>query len=92
MSDRQRKNVENELLVEASKNFQQRAQLLTQAWNKSGYQLVNLNMNTNNYTPRPIAMRANTAKFAVAEAAPAPDMAAGESKMTVNANGTIQFK
>ncbi|MDM1491843.1 SIMPL domain-containing protein [Acinetobacter indicus] len=92
VSDSQRKKVENELLVEASKNFQQRAQLLTQAWNKSGYQLVNLNMNTNNYTPRPIVMRANTAKFAVAEAAPAPDMAAGESKMTVNANGTIQFK
>jgi predicted secreted protein len=37
-------------------------------------------------------MRASMAKFATAEAAPAQDMAAGESKITVNANGSIQFK
>ena len=34
VSDEQRKKVENELMVEASKKFQQRAQILTQAWNK----------------------------------------------------------
>ncbi|MEK7740144.1 MAG: SIMPL domain-containing protein, partial [Pseudomonadota bacterium] len=43
VSDEQRKKVENELMVEASKNFQQRAQILTQAWNKSSYNLVNIN-------------------------------------------------
>lgn len=38
-------------------------------------------------------MRASMAKFAVAESAVADqDMSAGESKITVNANGTIQFK
>ena len=91
VSDEQRKKVENDLMVEASKNFQQRAQMLTQAWNKSQYTLVNLNLNTNNYFPQPV-MRASMAKFAMAEAAPAQDMAAGESKITVNANGSIQFK
>lgn len=92
VSDSQRKKVENELLVEASKNFQQRAQMLSQAWNKSGYNLVNLNLNTNSYFPQPV-MRASMAKFAVVESAVADqDMAAGESKITVNANGTIQFK
>ncbi len=92
VSDAQRKKVENELMVEASKNFQQRAQMLSQAWNKSGYNLVNLNLNTNSYFPQPV-MRASMAKFAVAETAVADqDMAAGESKITVNANGTIQFK
>ena len=91
VSDEQRKKVENELMVEASKNFQQRAQMLTQAWNKNQYTLVNLNLNTNNYFPQPV-MRASMAKFAMAEAAPAQDMAAGESKITVNANGSIQFK
>ena len=65
--------------------------LLTQAWNKSQYTLVNLNLNTNNYFPQPV-MRASMAKFAMAEAAPAQDMAAGESKITVSANGSIQFK
>ena len=91
VSDAERKKVENELMVEASKNFQQRAQMLTSAWNKSGYQLVNLNLNTNNYYPQPVMMRANMAKFAGAEAADAQNVEAGESKITVNANGSIQF-
>ena len=37
-------------------------------------------------------MRGAMAKFADVEAAPVPDVAAGESKITVNANGTVQFK
>ena len=55
VSEAKRKKVENELMLEASKNFQQRAQSLAQAWNKPGYQLVNLNINTNNsgYPPVP---------------------------------------
>ena len=92
VSDAQRKKVENELMVEASKNFQQRALTLSQAWNKSGYNLVNLNLNTNNSYPQPIMMRASMATFSGAEAADAQDVAAGESKITVNANGTIQLK
>lgn len=92
VSDAQRKKVENELMIEASKNFQQRAQLLSQSWNKSGYNLVNLNLNTSNNYPQPIMMRSSMAKFADAEAAPMPEVAAGESKITVNANGTVQFK
>lgn len=92
VSDVQRKKVENELMVEASKNFQQRAQMLSQAWNKSGYNLINLNLNTSNQYPQPIMMRASMAKFSGAEAVDAQDVAAGESKITVNANGAIQFK
>ncbi|MGE8558892.1 SIMPL domain-containing protein [Acinetobacter sp. UBA3106] len=92
VSDTQRKKVENELMVEASKNFQQRAQLLSQAWSKTGYNLVNLNLNTNNNYPQPVMMRANMAKFSGAEAADAQNVEAGESKITVNANGSIQFK
>lgn len=92
VSDTQRKKVENELMIEASKNFQQRAQMLSQTWNKPGYYLVNLNLNTSNNYPQPIMMRASMAKFSGAEAADAQDVAAGESKITVNANGTIQFK
>ena len=92
VSDAQRKKVENELMIEASKNFQQRAQMLSQAWSKSGYNLVNLNLNTSNNYPQPMMMRDSMAKFSGAEAADAQNVAAGESKITVNANGTIQFK
>ena len=92
VSDEQRKKVENELMIEASKNFQQRAQAITQAWNKGQYNLVSLNLNTSNYFPQPMMRGGGMAKFAMAEAAPAQDMAAGESKITVSANGSIQFK
>lgn len=91
VSNEQRKKVENELMVEASKNFQQRAQLLSQAWNKSGYNLVTINLNTGNSYPQPIMMR-SAAKFAGAEMADAQNVAAGESTITVSANGSIQFK
>ncbi|MEG2267006.1 MAG: hypothetical protein RSC68_22085, partial [Acinetobacter sp.] len=42
--------------------------------------------------PRPVMMRAESAKFAMADAAPMQDVAGGESKITVNANGTVQLK
>ncbi|UUS58726.1 MULTISPECIES: SIMPL domain-containing protein [unclassified Acinetobacter] len=91
VSDAQRKKVENELMVEVSKNFQQRAQALAQAWNKSGYNLVNINLNTSNYGGQPVPRMAMM-KAAAADAIPEQEMAGGESKITVNANGTIQFK
>ncbi|WP_180183392.1 SIMPL domain-containing protein [Acinetobacter sp. YH01020] len=91
VSDAQRKKVENELMVEASKNFQQRAQTLSQAWNKSGYNLVNINLNTSNYGGQPVPRMAMM-KAASADAIPEQEMAGGESKITVSANGSIQFK
>lgn len=92
VSSTQRNKVENELMVEASKNFQQRAQLLSQAWNKGSYNLVNLNINTQNNYPQPVMMRAAMAKFSEADAVPPQNVEAGESTITVNANGSIQFK
>ena len=91
VSENQRKKVENELLVEASKNFQQRAQSLAEAWNKNGYHLVNINLNTNTQYQAPIVMRAASAKFAT-DSIPEQNVASGETKIVVNANGTIQFK
>jgi predicted secreted protein len=92
VSEQQRKKVENELLVEASKNFQQRAQTLAHAWNKTNYSLVNLNLNTNTQYPRaPLMMSVASAKFS-ADAIPEQNVSGGESKISVNANGTIQFK
>ncbi len=92
VSTEKRKQVENELLTEATQNFQQRAQVLTKAWNRSSYNLVNLNMNTNNYSPRPLAMARAAMVVESAPAADSQNMAAGESTITVNANGSIQLK
>ena len=92
VSDAQRNKVESELMVEASKNFQQRAQLLSQAWNKGSYNLVNLNLNTRNNYPQPMMMRTAMAKLSDSNAVESQNVAAGESTITVNANGSIQFK
>ncbi|MBU3847699.1 MAG: SIMPL domain-containing protein [Candidatus Acinetobacter avistercoris] len=92
VSDDQRKKVVNELMVEASKNFQQRAQILAQSWQKTSYNLVDLNINTSNSYPQPVMMRSSMAKFASPEADAVQNVAAGESKITVNASGSIQFK
>lgn len=92
VSDEQRKKVENELITEASKNFQQRAQLLSQAWNKSSYNLVTLNINTNRSYPQPVMMMQRAKSSMSDSAGMAQDVSAGESKITVNAEGSIQFK
>ena len=93
ISNEKRSSVENELMIEASKSFQQRAKTLTQAWNKANYQVVNLNINSNQYSSQPIP------RMAMLKAAPAADMAvpeqevqAGESSLTVSVNGSIQMK
>ncbi|WP_343595124.1 SIMPL domain-containing protein [Acinetobacter sp.] len=94
VSEAQRKKVENELMIEASKQFQQRAENLSKVWNKSGYQLVNLNINTNsNVYPQPY-LRANMMMKASMdnEAAPVQDISAGETKINATADGTIQLK
>ncbi len=91
VSDAQRKQVENTLMIEASKNFQSRAQSIAQAWNKSQYMLVNLNFNSNNDMPQPM-VRASMSKLSMAEDAVTQNVSAGESKITVNASGSIQLK
>lgn len=94
VSESKRKKIEHELMTEASKNFQQRAQTLAQAWNKSSYQLVSLNLNNNNNYAHQDMARSIMPKAASASAysIPEQDIATGESEMTVIASGSIQFK
>src|SRR5690606_34652041 len=92
VSDEKRKKVESELMIEATKNFQQRAQALTQTWNKPSYQLVNLNLNTNNYSPQPVPRMAMMKSASADMAVPEQEVAAGESLMAVSTHGAIQFQ
>lgn len=92
VSDTQRKKVENELMIEASKNFQQRAQSLAQAWNKSGYQVVNIHINTSQYHAQPRVAMAMMKNTAMADSVPEQNMATGESSLNVSVNGSIQLK
>lgn len=92
VSPQTREKVENELMIEASKNFQQRAQTLVSAWNKNNYQVINLNINTNHYAHQPAPRMEMFKSAAPADmAVPTQEMAAGESNLTVMINGSIQM-
>jgi predicted secreted protein len=90
VSDEQRNQVESELYIEASKAFQQRAKLLLAPWGASNYELVNLQLNANANRPMPIyAARGSSFK---ADSIESQNVEAGNSEITVIANGSIQLK
>ena len=82
--------LEQKLMTDASRAFQQQAKNLTRAWNANGYRVitVNLNSGSNNY-PRPMysSMRAADAESSV----PSQNFESGNSTLSVTANGTIEL-
>lgn len=93
VSPEQRLKVENELLAEVSTAFQQRAKIIQTAWNASDYELVQLDINSNNEQPQPYPMMyARAAMKMENDAVPAQAVEGGNSRIRVNANGSIQLK
>lgn len=90
VSDTERKRVENELMVEASQAFQQRARLLQQSWQATGYELVSLDLNAVN-NERPPIMYAMKARGA-ADAMESQNVQGGNSELRVNASGSVQLR
>ncbi len=90
VSDDERKRVENELMVEASQAFQQRARLLQQSWQASGYELVSLDLNAMN-NERPPIMYAMKAR-ASADTMESQNVQGGNSQLKVNASGSVQLR
>lgn len=85
-----RKQVENELMVEAAQAFQQRARLLQQAWQATGYELVSLDINVMNNEPPP-SMYAMKARDAAASME-SQTVQGGHSQLRVNAAGSVQLR
>ncbi|MDB6144050.1 MAG: hypothetical protein JWP80_3094 [Pseudomonas sp.] len=85
-----RKTSEDALLKDAVAAFKVRAQLVTDALGGKSYKLVNLNLNTSGF-PQPY-MRAPVMmmKAARSDGAPAPDVEAGTSQVSVSADGMIE--
>ena len=73
--------------------FKARAQLATEALGGKGYKVVSLNLNSSGY-PRPYLRSAPMAMKAMGadEAAPAPDIEAGTSEVSMNADGLIEVQ
>ncbi|MCH7417993.1 SIMPL domain-containing protein [Pseudomonas mosselii] len=89
-----RKSNEDELLKDAVAAFKARAQLATEALGGKDYKVVSLNLNSSGY-PRPYlrsAPMAMMAKGAADEAAPAPDIEAGTSEVSMSADGLIEVQ
>lgn len=84
-----RKQHEDNLLKEAVMSFGERAKLTSEALGGKGYKLVNLNLNSSGFQ-QPMLYR-SAAKVTMMEAADAaPQVEAGTSRITVNADGMIE--
>ncbi|BCD86785.1 hypothetical protein PSm6_31920 [Pseudomonas solani] len=92
IADPTRKKNEDALIKQAVDAFKARAQLTTEALGGSGYKLVSLNLNSAGFQPQPVMMRAMAAKSSMYDSAPAPEVEAGTSRVTVNADGVIEVQ
>ncbi|AWT49386.1 hypothetical protein DLE54_07620 [Psychrobacter sp. YP14] len=89
VSEKKQKELEKELIKKASLQFKEQAKSLAETWGMSGYQVINVSINTNSgYNPRPmVMMRDASAKAGV----PAQSFEGGNSRVAVTANGTIEL-
>lgn len=92
LSPDSRKQHEDALLKEAVGAFRQRAQLISEAMGASKYRVVRLDLHTGG-GPRPPLMRSMAAKgMAMDSPAAPPEIEAGNSELTVNADGVIEVQ
>lgn len=92
VSNEQRKTVENELMTELTQNFRQRAGILQSAWGANGYELVQMDINTNSDEGRPPIMFARAASMKMESDGIAPqEVSGGNSRIRVTAQGSIQL-
>ncbi|MDD2720173.1 MAG: SIMPL domain-containing protein [Gallionella sp.] len=81
---------ENGLITEAIKAFGQRAEAVRRALGMSGYKIVRFTINTHGAPGIPVQMMRSDALMA--SAIPAPEFTGGESRLTVEINGTIELQ
>lgn len=92
VADATRQQSEDALIKEAVAAFKARAQLATEALGGSGYKLVSLNLNSGGFQPvmpmRAMAMESDS----FSKSAPAPQIEAGSSKVSMAADGVIEVQ
>lgn len=83
--------IEQKLMTDASRAFQEQAKNLTRAWDARGYRIISVNLNTGNNYPRSMygamEMRVTSADASV----PSQNFESGNSTISVTANGTIEL-
>lgn len=91
IADSTRQDSEDALIKNAVEAFKARAQLTSEALGGSGYKLVSLNFTSGFQPPMPVRMAAMKS-MAMSDAAPAPEIEAGSSKVTLSADGVIEVQ
>ena len=91
VSDTKKDALEQKLMTDASRAFQQQAKNLTSAWNARGYRVVNVNLNTGSNYPRPMYSAMNMKAGMADESVPSQSFESGNSTISVTANGTIEL-
>jgi predicted secreted protein len=88
VSPEQQRGAEDELIAAALQAFQARAELVREQLGASGYELVELSIQTPGTAPRPMRAMAMAAEREVAP----PALEGGRSRLVVRVNGTIELK
>jgi predicted secreted protein len=91
VSDTKKDALEQKLMTEASRAFQQQAKSLTRAWDARGYRVINVNLNTGSNYPRPMYSAMSMKAGAADESVPSQSFESGNSTISVTANGTIEL-
>ena len=89
VSDALRKRHEDELLREAVQSFGARARLTSEALGGTGYRLVNLNLHSNGF-PQPVYRAPAKMMMEAASDSIAPQVEAGTTRISIQADGTIE--
>lgn len=90
VSDETRLAAEKKLTADAISAFREKAESVRSAWGAKSYSLVQMNLSSGGgggYPRPPMVMM-----MKMAEAAPAADIAGGDSRVTVNVSGSIELK
>ena len=91
VSDSKKDALEQKLMTDASRAFQQQAKNLTRAWDARGYRVVTVSLNTGNNYPRPMYSSMNMKEQAADASVPAQSFESGNGTISVTANGTIEL-
>jgi predicted secreted protein len=91
LSPERRKKAEEGLIVEALDAFRSRADLIAQTLERSGYRIVEMNVNTSGSRP-PVAMRARAMRSTESSVAVAPPpIEGGTLQVEVQVTGTVEL-
>ncbi len=88
VSDGARRQAQDRLIQRAIEAFEQRARLVAKGFGRSGYRLVDANIDTGGPRYQPVMMRA---EMAADMAAAPPALAAGTQQLTVTLRGRIEM-